>query len=169
MTANIGASIAVSHVAFPMSAFKQAPKVFHMTTTTVMPHIVVSGFIRGDRVGSMHGLYPQWDTSSMNMQIWGAGHNHNILIVFGARRIYYHMGWRGSDPGIWLSEVGACIPDTLSSHIFCKRVVTLVVHHVIFVLQSARQGYMDIAMSCKCTKSYMTPQPSLEHALSADF
>lgn len=117
MSASIGVSIAVSHVACPSSALTYDPNFFHMTSTTVLPYIVVSGSNRGNRVCSMHSLDQPWDTMAMHMQRWGAGYTHNSLFVCDARHKVYHMGWRESDPGIRLSEVGPCISGTLPLHI----------------------------------------------------
>lgn len=49
----------------------------------------------------------------MHIMRWGAGDDHNFLIMMDARRVFYYMGWRALDPGIVLSEAWACIPDTL--------------------------------------------------------
>lgn len=123
MSATNGVSVSVSHVVFPISALNYAPDCFHMTTASALPCIVLSGLNRGHRIGARHRWYLLLGKLSMDMQRWGAGDNHHILIVVDARRAFYYMGWRGIDPGLWLSEAGACIPETLSLHIFCKMVI----------------------------------------------
>lgn len=137
-------SIAVRHAAFPISAYTHALSFFHMATASALPYAVLSGLNRGGTVGSMHSLDPPWDKRSMDMQIWGAGGNHNMLIVFDARHIYYHMRWCESDPGFWLSEAGACIPDTLPLHSCGYNVFTTDVTNANTALHSAMDDDIGI-------------------------
>ena len=120
IVANIGVAVSVSHVTCPISALPYAPTLFLMTTISALPFIVLSGLNRGNRVGTMHSLYPPWDPRSKNMQRWGAGDNHNIRIVIDARHVFYYMGWHDTDPGSLLSEAGVCMPDALPMSSFCK-------------------------------------------------
>lgn len=67
-----------------------------------------------------------------------------MLIVADARSVYYNMGGRATDPGIWMSEAGACIPETLPLGRCCKMGIKLKHETVQQVLHAADQGQTDI-------------------------
>lgn len=144
MSAGIVVSIYVSRSLLPLTALRFAPSFFHMATTAALSFIVMSGLNPGCRVGTMHSLYPPWEPRSTHMQRWGTCETHIIFIVTDAHRILYNMGWRDTDPGLRISEAGACIPDTLPLSKLSKRVSNLNVNHVRTVLQAANQGQTDI-------------------------
>ena len=113
MPSKVGVLVSVTHARFTFAALEFAPNLFQMAADVQLPYVVLHGLAMMKRIGSMHSLYPPWDMRSLNMQRWGVGLDYNILLVFDASIMFYHMGWRYSDPGSWFSEAGACIPDTV--------------------------------------------------------
>lgn len=84
ISASVGVAAAVTHSTFPINTWRYIRSCFHMTTTVALPHIVLSGLKRCQRIGSMHSLDHPWDPRSKNLQRWCAGDDHDMLIVADA-------------------------------------------------------------------------------------
>lgn len=126
-----------------------------MSTIAALPPILMSGLKCGRRVGSMHRLGPLWGPRSRNMQRWGAKQDHAIRIISYALIIYYHVGWRSTGLGMWLSEDGVCVLTTLPLGIVCNMVIKLNHDMVQFVLSAAVAGHTDIDPECPVWGSYI--------------